>query len=382
MNALLLLLAVSQDGPDFGASWDQASRSIRQLYYAREARRADMDRLLAQYEGKAKAAKSKAEFRDIVNQMIDDFKDSHFALLTDDEQGYYNFESLAKKDPAPMPHIGAWFKNTKDGYTVQMVLNGTEAEKADIRKGDLMLTVDGKPFGPITPLMDKEGSKVLVTLRRNGKEYSKSVQVEKASAKKVFADAMRSSARIIEKDGKKIGYVHLWTMADEDTKSYLSNVAYGKFRDTDAMILDLRDGFGGRPEGYGDPFFRPDVTLEWKFGPTMGQKQAFGYAKPLAVLINGGSRSAKEVFSYIMKKSKRATLVGTTTAGHVLGTTPMKLNDWAYLEIPIVDVITDGVRIEGKGVAPDVLVKAEFDESGKDLYVEKGVEVLLKKIKR
>ena len=108
-------------------------------------------------------------------------------------------------------------------------------------------------------------------------------------------------------------------------------------------------------------------------------KQLFGYGKPMVLVTNGGSRSAKEVFSFLMKKSKRATLVGSTTAGHVLGTTPARLNDWAYLEIPIVDVLTDGKRIEGKGVSPDVPVKNEFDEKGKDLYIEKALEILSRK---
>jgi carboxyl-terminal processing protease len=153
---------------------------------------------------------------------------------------------------------------------------------------------------------------------------------------------------------------------------------YGPLRETDACILDLRDGFGGRPEGFADPFFRPEAKLEWK-SPQLSYTELFGYQKPLVVLINGGSRSAKEVLSHILKTSKRATLIGSTTAGNVLGTFPLPISDWAYLEIPMVDVITDGIRLEGKGVAPDIAVDQEFTAEGKDLYLQRAVEFLTQK---
>jgi len=109
--------------------------------------------------------------------------------------------------------------------------------------------------------------------------------------------------------------------------------------------------------------------------------QMLGYQKPLVLLINEGSRSAKEVLSYVFKKSRRATLIGSNTAGNVLGTSPMRLNEWAYLEIPMVEVFTDGTRLEGKGVAPDIKVPVETDASGKDLYVESATKFLLGKIR-
>jgi carboxyl-terminal processing protease len=143
------------------------------------------------------------------------------------------------------------------------------------------------------------------------------------------------------------------------------------------MILDIRDGFGGRPEGYGDPFFRPEANLDWVYGAGgANMKELFGYGRPLVVLINGGSRSAKEVFSAIIKKSKRAKLVGQTTAGNVLGTFPMRVADWAYLEIPMVDVKIDGKRLEGSGVEPDIRVEPEFDATGTDRVLEEGLKLL------
>lgn len=368
---------------DYGKTWDEVTRAISSRFYARQRRKDEMEALFKKYESPAKAAKSREDFSKVVNQMIADFKDSHFAFMTNDSQGYYLMDNLAKKDSAPMAEIGAWFRPipTGGGYTVQMVLDGTEAQKAGLRKGDVITLINGKPFTPVASLRENLDKASKISYQRNGKTFEATVTPEEKPALKMFLDATRDSAKIIEVGGKKVGYVHLWTEANTDFRDTLASLVYGKLRDTDALILDNRDGFGGRPEGFLDPFFRPEVNIEWKFSETApGMQQLFGYQRPLVMLINEGSRSAKEVTSMILKKSGRGTLVGSTTAGHVLGTSPFRLNDWSYLEIPIVDVIVDGVRIEGKGVEPDVKLPRESDEAGNDLHIQAAMDLLGRKL--
>lgn len=382
-QVILGLFAATAIAPadDFGKLWDDCVRAIGSRYYARTAKKDQMQALFAKYAEQAKAAKSRDEFVRAMDAMILEFGDSHFDFLPNTKQGFYLMEELGGKK-AEMPHIGAWFQPAGDGYTVTMVLDGMQAEKAGLRKGDLIRTIDGEPFTPITSLIARVGKKAKVQAVRNGKPFEVEVEPAMAGPLAMFLDATRNSVRIIESNGRKFGYIHLWTMANDTFRNALSGAVYGRLRDTDAMILDIRDGFGGRPEGYGDPFFRPEVMLEWKVSDRAGMKQLFGYQRPLVVLINGGSRSAKEVFSAIMKKSGRATLIGSPTAGHVLGTSPFRVSDWAHLEIPMVDVIVDGQRIEAAGVAPDVALPKEFDESGTDLYLQTALKTLAEQLAR
>lgn len=381
-SALLGLVLVSPPpADDFGKLWEQCSQSIRGQYWARKTRGPEMEGLLKKYADRAKAAKSREEFSATVNAMIDEFNDSHFEFLGDDRQGFYLFDGLAKKEAASMPQIGAWFKPASDGYTVTMVLDGFEAERAGLRKGDVIVSIDGEKFTPITALKSRIDKSATLKVRRGNQTFDAKVEVGSKPAMDLFLEATRNSARVIEEGGKKIGYVHLWTQANERFVSALHGLVYGKLRDTDAMILDLRDGFGGRPEAYADPFFRPEVKLEWNFGERTTMRQDFGYGRPLIVLINGGSRSAKEVLSFILKKSGRATLVGSTTAGDVLGTGPFRIADWAYLEIPMVDLKVDGERIERAGVAPHFAVPEEHDANGNDLHLAKALEILRDKLK-
>lgn len=375
-------LAQTQAGPsiDFAKAWQETASAIELSYYGRVSRREEMETRLKQYAEPASKATSKEEFRAVVDKMIGEFKDSHFDLLTDEDQGYYLMDALMNgKKAAEMPELGAWFKQTSAGYVVQMVLDGSEAEKADLRKGDLVQSIDGHPFSPIESLKPDVGKAAELQVKRGGQLLNKRVGVGSMNALGMFLTATKASARVIDEGGKKVGYMHLWTQATDDFKNEVANEVYGKLSHTDAFILDLRDGFGGRPEGYGDPFFRPEVKLDWIYLKS-AMHELYGYGRPLVVLINGGSRSAKEVLSFIFKKSGRATLIGSNTAGNVLGTVPRRLNQWAYLEVPVMDVQADGVRLEGRGVAPDIAVPQEFDSLGRDLYLDSALKFLGKRV--
>ena len=185
----------------------------------------------------------------------------------------------------------------------------------------------------------------------------------------MFYNATRRSAKVTEIECNKIGYVRIWTMIDKKFHEFLTNyVTRGAGKDTDAMIYDVRDGFGGRPEGFYEAFFAPEYTVDWHI-QNVTISQITGYQKPLILMTNPGTRSAKEVVSNIFKLSKRATVLGGPTAGDVLGTTPYRVADWAYLEIPMVDLSMQGERLEKNPVKPDVDLGTEFDKDGEDLYL-------------
>lgn len=376
---LALALSQSQQTDDFAKAWSQTESSIRSRYYARVERKGEMEALLAKYGPLASKSHSRNEFRDTVVRMIEEFGDSHFDFLTPSDQGFYSLGELVPGGKAkPMPHIGAWFSRTQKGYQVQMVLEGMAANEAGLLQGDIVEDVDGRPFSPIDALKPLVGKDATFHVRRGTELRAVTMAVKETEGMAMFLEATRSSGRIIERGGKKYGYFHLWTMAKEEFKSALSSFVYGRGMQTDGFILDIRDGFGGRPEGYADPFFRPEVKLEWEIGGSR-VPQYFGYQKPLVLIINKGSRSAKEVLAFILKKSKRAILVGEPTGGNVLGTSPLMLGDWAVVEIPMVDLFIDEVRLEGVGVDPDFLVLDKPGPDGRDPSIEKALEALAMK---
>ena len=335
MSPLVLFVLLRED---FSPTWDRVASAIRTDYYARRTRHDEMERLLAKTAPLARSAPTRAAFASVVNAMIAAFGDSHFEFTTPRDQAYYLMDALAQGDKAAtMPQIGAWFRKDADGYTVSMILDGSAAERAGLRVGDRVTRVDGKPFSPVDGFKGDVGRNARLTYRRDGREAEADVAVARTTALRMFLDATLASRRVVERGGKRFGVFHLWTQTTHDFEWALVGALVAS-RTLDGFVLDLRAGFGGHVEGFTEAFGKGE------------------YEGPLVVVVDRGSRSAKEVLSYQLQRSGRATIVGETTAGDVLGASPRRIEDWAYLELPVEDVVVGGVRLEGRGVVPDVAV--------------------------
>src|SRR5438876_6437447 len=96
------------------------------------------------------------------------------------------------------------------------------------------------------------------------------------------------------------------------------------------------------------------------------------------VLINEHSHSAAEMVASFAKENRLATLVGTTTAGEVLGGANFKLPGGYVLRMPVAGWYTwNGECIEGKGVEPDVRIENSPESlgAGIDAQLQKALEV-------
>ena len=97
------------------------------------------------------------------------------------------------------------------------------------------------------------------------------------------------------------------------------------------------------------------------------------------VLINENTHSAAEMVASFAKENRLAKLVGTRTAGEVLGGANFKLPSGYVLRMPVASWYTwKGECIEGKGVEPDVPVvnTPESLAAGVDTQLEKALEVV------
>src|SRR5476649_663702 len=186
---LLLLLHRPRISPEFAQMWGKVSGAIQSTYYARKTRREEMNRLLAKYKPIASEATSQQAFESAINRMCEEFKDSHFEFFSNEDQGYYLMDGLRHDPGKAMPEIGAWFKRTPNGYVVSMVLNDSAAAKANLRKGDRILTADGKPFTPIGSFREKTRSTVELEVARGNNKLTASIVVNSASALGMFLDA-------------------------------------------------------------------------------------------------------------------------------------------------------------------------------------------------
>ena len=80
------------------------------------------------------------------------------------------------------------------------------------------------------------------------------------------------------------------------------------------------------------------------------------WRKPVAALVNGATRSGKEVLAYGFREYGLGPLVGAHTEGAVLAATAFLIGDEGLLLLAVEDVLVDGKRLEGVGVEPTIPV--------------------------
>ena len=377
---------VGQDEETRAAQFDKVCTTIQARFYDKKLNGVDWTHICEIYRGKLGGVKSKAEFKALVNQMLEELHSSHTSYVDDMDVEYAMLGAVMDQDLQShrIAHIGLMGHPLGTEYVVTAVYDGGPAQKAGLVTGDRIVSADGKPFETAGSFRGKEGQSVSLQFYREGSAALQTLVVTpvKQNVIKAFLDATAQSARVLNVGNRKIAYIHLWTMGNDAFKTTLEQLVTGKLHDTDGLILDLRDGYGGNPFGYTDVFYRPDIAWEQQYHGAVPNTRFTGYDKPMVALINGGSRSAKEFFTYQLKKTKRATIVGTTTAGAFLGAGKVDIGPDGMLELAIVGLRVDGRRLEGVGVSPDVTVPIAHAYTDRDTQLLRGEQILVDQIQR
>jgi hypothetical protein len=170
-----------------------------------------------------------------------------------------------------------------------------------------------------------------------------------------------------------IGYVLFSDCSKQQAEGF--DEALSALKDTRALILDVRMNGGGdevaagrvagrfieKPAVYSRDRIREAGKWNGPFDRTVApRKDAERYAKPVAVLIGPKVGSSAESFVAMMKYGAKAKLIGEPTKGssgrpmpHPLGNgVTVYLSSWE-------DQTPDGQMIEGRGIRPDIVIKAK-----------------------
>jgi carboxyl-terminal processing protease len=352
-------------------------------------------------DGKAplNASSPPARVDDAIDNVLTSLQASHTGRFRPDGIAYYEladiFRYAIRNDlrrlfrpdgEVTYPGIGLITKKQDGRLFASDVYDGSPASRAGILVGDEILSVDGSPYDEIGSFKDKIGRTATIELRRKPDAAPVTVDatVERLKPLPSFERAIEQSATIIEHDGRKIGYVRLWTLAAPDAMEIVAReLAKGRLRDADGLVLDLRGRWGGGSSDAAELFLGD--TPSFRLIPRNGEDVLANvrWHRPLVAIIDNGTRSGLEVFAYALKVNG-IPLIGANSAGALLAGRAYLLPDDSLLELAVTDaVIGEDVRLEGKGVAPDILVPFALPYAGghdpqRDAAIEEMRRILAK----
>ncbi|HMO13779.1 MAG TPA: S41 family peptidase [Pirellulaceae bacterium] len=342
----------------------EVSKIVATNFYDQHFNHDSWARNVRDCELKIASVKTRDEFALQINALLATLNTSHTYYFAKSNPKRYQilgiFQHLAGPDfetTVIYDGIGIDTRLVGKEYYITSVFDGLAAAKAGLQFGDEILSVDGQPFHPLDSFIGKCEKTVEVNVRRGGETKSFSVPVERLDGRSMFSTALEASKQVFDRNGKKIAYVHAWSYAGQHYhESIRQTVLFGDFSQCDALVLDLRDGWGGADLNYLN-LFRPPIA-EIKSTPRTGPPLNFSgvWGKPVALLINGGTTSGKELFAYGFRKMRLGTIVGEKSAGAVVAGSCFLLTNGDVLYVAVSDVEVDGVRLEGVGVAPDLYV--------------------------
>jgi carboxyl-terminal processing protease len=377
--------------PDGIGTFEGVWQTVRDRFYDPHLNGLDWSAVRERYRAGAAQATSDVRLAGVINDMLSKLHASHTHYYTTDDPEYYQLagifagalrrRGLDRAFPGgriSYPGIGILsHPGASGGSVITGVIEGTPAEKASLLRGDEIISADGAPFEPVRSFRDKVGKQVILTVRRAGAPQQLPVTPIEIEPNKMFLEGMRASARIFQANGRRIGYVHVWNYAGYAYQEALERLlSEGVLKDADALIWDLRDGWGGAVPVYLDLFNLRAPTMQVTDRSGGHAFENVKWRKPVAMLVNGGTRSGKEVLAYGFKKYRIGEVIGTQTEGAVLAATAFLIGRGLLL-LAVEDVQVDGVRLEGVGVAPTIEVQAGPPSAGEtDPQLSRAVALL------
>lgn len=271
----------------------------------------------------------------------------------------------------------------KDGaITVISPIEGTPADKAGVKAGDIILRIDGKSTlnmtidDAVALMRGKVGEAIKLTIVREGE--AKPLEV------KIVRDTITIESVYAKTIGNDIQYIRV-TNFDKKVVSEVSKAIKQKKDTTKGIILDLRNNPGGlldQSVGLVDLFIDSGDIVSQK-GRKKAEDEVYTAKSsdtltkvPLVVLINGGSASASEIVSGALQDHKRAVLVGQNTFGKGSVQVVLPVSEEEAVKITIARYyLPSGRTIQAVGVKPDVEVFPGEVKSHKSEYAIKEADL-------
>ncbi len=320
----------------------------------------------------------------IYKGLVESADDQYTVYYTAEE-----YEDFLVDTTSTLSGIGATLqKDSATGYVlINKVYEGSPAENAGLRKGDLIISADGMKAADydldefVDFVRGEEGTSVELVYMRDEEESTVSITREQITIPTVTYQMLE--------DG--IAYIEITSFASNTEEEFDAAIEDLTSQGMKAIIFDLRANGGGMVDaatGILDSILPEGTTVYMvdkngnRTDYTSDGEQYMDY--PITVLTSAYTASASEIFTGAIRDFHYGTIIGTKTFGKGIVQVTIPLSDGSALKVTTQTYYTpSGDAIHGKGIEPDVELEYEFlgtedDEYSVDLdnQVQKAIEVL------
>ena len=304
----------------------------------------------------------------IYKAYLSSYGDKYTVYYTPEE-----YKSLVESTSGTFYGIGAVCqKSDEGGIVIVEPYEDAPAYKAGIRKGDRVIKVDGKDImdmdlsAAVALIKGDRGTKVTLTVIRDGQTMDISIKRDAVNIKTVDYEMREDS----------IGYIVISQFDDVTTEQFKSALTDLQNQGMKGLIIDVRSNPGGVlsvvvdivdeivPKGL--IVYTEDVDGNRK---EYNGKSSNELSIPIAVLVDGNSASASEIFAGALQDYGKAKIIGTQTFGKGIVQTIQPLTDGSAIKYTIAKYYTPkGQDIHGHGVTPDIVVEYDSNADGDNQY--------------
>lgn len=314
---------------------------------------------------------SQEEAYTAIKEMLGKLEDPYTRFMTPEE-----FRNMQIDTSGELTGVGIQLSQDEETKELVVVspIEDTPAFKAGVQSRDVILKIDGASTegmdvnDAVQLIRGPVGTEVNLTIRRDEKVLEFTLTRDRIEIHSVRYEYRQEGAT-------PIGYVRLTQFSANAAPEMQDALQELEQQNVAGYILDLRSNPGGLLKA------SIDIARMWMGNGTIvstvnrrgivHEEAANAHsltAKPLVVLVDGGSASASEILSGALQDNHRATLVGTQTFGKGLVQSVNRLGDGSGLAVTIAKYLTPSGRdINKLGIEPDIIVdltEAQQEELG------------------